>query len=412
MSGSKPGFSFPGPVPKEALNYIKNKGWKVGFSHLDVYKEEHARYFTVAKAMQLDVLKSIRGEVEKALAEGRTFQQFKKDMTPTLQKLGWWGDSVMVDPKDGKPKSVRLGSPRRLKTIYDANLRTSRAAGQWKRAQRTKEALPYLRYGLGPSEKHRIEHVEWNGIILPVDHLWWDTHYPPKGWGCKCRVRQVSMYEMGKRGWTVSEPPPDEMREWVNKRTGEIDLVPKGVDPGWNYNPGKAGLSWDPPKQKRTLPGQKTWKDLGRPDLRSVPESKRTKAPGMLPAGKDMTEAVETTAKALGIREGQEYATIETFDKDMAIAHRGKIPHTVEKREEARERYANYVIPTLEDPYEIWLTEYVDGLRKQYIGVFAGDKDVLVVVRKMKDGTILWNFMHAGDKEMNKHRIGEMLFGK
>lgn len=239
MPGSKPGFSFPGPVPKEALDYIKNKGWKVGFSHLDVYKEEHARYFTVAKATQMDVLKSIRGEVEKALAEGMTFRQFEKDLTPTLQRLGWWGKKEMVDPATGKARLVQLGSPRRLKTIYDANLRTSRAAGQWERVQRTKEALPYLRYGLGPSEKHRIEHAEWSGITLPVDHPWWNTHYPPKGWGCKCRARQVSQYEMDKKGWTVSEPPPDEMREWVNKRTGEIDLVPKGVDPGWNFNPGK-----------------------------------------------------------------------------------------------------------------------------------------------------------------------------
>ncbi|MHA0401877.1 phage minor head protein, partial [Escherichia coli] len=25
---------------------------------------------------------------------------------------------------------------------------------------------------------------------------------------------------------------------WVNKRTGEEEDVPEGIDPGWNYNPG------------------------------------------------------------------------------------------------------------------------------------------------------------------------------
>lgn len=26
--------------------------------------------------------------------------------------------------------------------------------------------------------------------------------------------------------------------KWLNKRTGEEELVPEGIDPGWNYNPG------------------------------------------------------------------------------------------------------------------------------------------------------------------------------
>ena len=43
-------------IPKEALDYIKNKSLKVGFSYKDVWNEEHATAFTVAKAMQIDVL--------------------------------------------------------------------------------------------------------------------------------------------------------------------------------------------------------------------------------------------------------------------------------------------------------------------------------------------------------------------
>lgn len=25
---------------------------------------------------------------------------------------------------------------------------------------------------------------------------------------------------------------------WKNKRTGEVSMVPEGIDPGWEYNPG------------------------------------------------------------------------------------------------------------------------------------------------------------------------------
>ena len=38
------------------------------------------------------------------------------------------------------------------------------------------------------------------GTLLPVDDPWWQTHYPPNGWGCKCWVRQVSRREAERLG--------------------------------------------------------------------------------------------------------------------------------------------------------------------------------------------------------------------
>lgn len=236
----KPGYTFPGVVPREALDYFRAKGWQVGFSHLDVFREEHATAFTVAKGMEADVLRDIREAVDAALAEGKTFAQFKAELQPRLEELGWWGRKEMADPLTGEAREVQLGSPRRLKTIYRANLRTARAAGQWDRVQRTKRALPYLLYSLGPSENHRPLHESWAGRILPVDDPFWQTHYPPNGWGCKCRVRQVSAREAERRGGP-SRAPEVTTREWVNKRTGEVVEVPRGIDPGWDTNPGAVG---------------------------------------------------------------------------------------------------------------------------------------------------------------------------
>jgi len=30
--------------------------------------------------------------------------------------------------------------------------------------------------------------------------------------------------------------------EWVDKTTGEVHKIPKGIDPGWDYNVGKEGF--------------------------------------------------------------------------------------------------------------------------------------------------------------------------
>jgi hypothetical protein len=237
----RPGYSFNPGAPPEVTRYLQNKGFKVGFSWLDTEPEEHAVSFTVAKAMQVDLLGDIQAELLRANAEGLPFRAFAKSLTPKLQARGWWGQALMEDPATGALEKVQLGSPRRLKTIYDANIRTARAAGQWERIERTKALLPFLEYRLGPSEDHRPHHEDKAGVILPVDHPFWDEWMPPNGWGCKCWVKQITRRAADAKGGVSADPVvPD--RTWTNKRTGETQLVPQGIDPGWQRNPGQLRL--------------------------------------------------------------------------------------------------------------------------------------------------------------------------
>jgi len=225
----------------DALAWFKAKKLKISFDYRDVWKQEHTHAFTVAKVMQEGILVDIKNHLDDAIEKGTTFEQFKKELTPLLQAQGWWGIKNVKDPKTGRLVKAQLGSPRRLRTIFDANLRTARAAGQWGRFQRTKKALPFLVYELGPSLEHRDDHVKWAGIILPIDHPFWLTHFTPNGYGCKCRIRQVSQREKDrliKIGQYTTTAPKIEMVEWLNKRTGEVEKVPKGIDPGWDNNPG------------------------------------------------------------------------------------------------------------------------------------------------------------------------------
>lgn len=262
--------------PKDALDWFRAKGYKIGFDYRDVWREEHEIAFTVAKIMQLDLLVDVRAAVEQALAEGLTFREFQQALTPTLQQKGWWGSQAMTDPATGVTRDVQLGSPNRLRIIYDTNLRAARAAGQWARIRRTQGSHPYLLYTVGPSREHRPEHVSWHGTLLPVDDPWWQTHAVPNGWGCKCRIRQVSRREyqrLKERGVPAptsgatqeidrktglptgrrvaqaetvpakTTAPKTKMVEWANPRTGAVMDVPQGIDPGWDYNPGEGRLA-------------------------------------------------------------------------------------------------------------------------------------------------------------------------
>lgn len=235
----KPGrFRFPGPVPKEALEFFEAKDLRPGFSYHDVSGIEHAYAFTVAKAVQLDILDDIRKALRDHLAEGKTFESFRKELEPALKKKGWWGEKRAIDPRTGDPVPAQLGSPRRLRVIYDANMRAARAAGQWERIQRTKRSHPFLRYELGPSEEHRHDHVRWAGTMLPADDEWWNTHMTPNGWGCKCWLRQISRREAERLGGETPRPERRPVR-WTNPRTGKEVEIDQGLDPAWASNPGR-----------------------------------------------------------------------------------------------------------------------------------------------------------------------------
>lgn len=224
--------------PAEAVEYFRQKGFAIGFDYRDVWQQQHQAAFTVAKAMQLDLLQDIRAEVERALAEGTTLQDFARRLTPTLQDKGWWGRRPMRDPLTGETRDVQLGSPRRLKTIYDTNLRTAQAEGQWQRIQAQKAAFPLLQYDGANSEHPRLQHRAWDGMVLPVDDPFWQAHLPVKEWGCKCRVIPLTRRQAERQGLTVSESPKVPTRPYVNARTGEVQQIPLGVHPAFHYPPG------------------------------------------------------------------------------------------------------------------------------------------------------------------------------
>lgn len=228
-------------APSEVTRYFRSKQAVPTFDWRDIAPEEHAFSWTVAKSVGYDILEDIRSAVDDAIVNRVPFEQFRQQLTPILQQQGWWGRRVAVDPVDDMSKVVQLGSIRRLRTIYWANVRTAHAAGEWERTQRNKAFLPFLHYTLSGAERRRPEHEGWAGTVLPVDHPWWNSHYPPNGWGCKCGVRQISRGEATRLGWAEGQTEPLVVREpWRNKRTGLTVMVPRGIDPGWDTNPGKS----------------------------------------------------------------------------------------------------------------------------------------------------------------------------
>lgn len=158
--------------PEQAVAYFRQKGFTFSWDWHDTWQQAQARGFTVAKALRLDVLQDIRGAVDKALAEGRTFEQFRKELTPLLQAKGWWGKALLGDGAGGA-QVAQLGSPRRLQTIYQVNLQTAYMAGRYKSMMENAAARPYWMYSAVLDGRTRPAHRSLHGIIARYDSPFW-----------------------------------------------------------------------------------------------------------------------------------------------------------------------------------------------------------------------------------------------
>ncbi|WP_420011269.1 phage minor head protein [Tateyamaria sp.] len=287
-------------APQEALEYFRSKGFAPPdsrFSYRDWWGASHARGFVVAKAMQDDILQDIRGALDQALSEGRTMEQFRDEIEPVLRRKGWWGRRTLTDPLTGETRVVQLGSARRLQVIFDTNMRTAYAAGRWVRIQRTKDALPYLQYIQLQRVEAREAHRPFHEMVVPVDHPWWATHFPPNGYFCACLTRQLSGAAVKRRKLTVTTDPPADTVPWTDNRSGRVVDVPTGITPGFESNPGAAFLA-----------------DRARHDR---------VAGDLTPEARGVELGLVNEARARGLRTGAEHLAAVDLDPDRPSAEGG-----------------------------------------------------------------------------------------
>ncbi|MBF0175367.1 MAG: hypothetical protein HQL63_00750 [Magnetococcales bacterium] len=161
----------------------------------------------------------------------------------------------------------------------------------------------------------------------------------------------------------------------------------------------------------RMLPGQKTWEQHGRPNIIDVPDSLRILTPALLTPGKTKEEALDILSKAVGLSQDNPTRIIES-PVERVILRRDLLAHVVEDRMSTRERFGDFLIPTLTAPYEVWITEYPDGFRTHYIGLFQGSRDMFAVARMNRDGSLIWNLLRARVGTLNRARAGEPIYKK
>jgi len=234
----------------------RNSDGQKMWAYNDVLWNAHSRGFFVARVAQVEVLQDIRTAMDKAIKEGQSFQKFQKSLKPTLQARGWWSSTrkdpegkVMVkNPNTGVDELTRLGTPRRLRTIYDTNMAVSYSAGHFKQLKESADLLPWWRYVAIMDKRTRPTHAILHDHVYRHDDPVWGSIWPPNGWYCRCRIEPLTEREAkGTAGYVVQDPAKTvtQIRQ-VGSNGPSVEVT--GVvgsnghimfpDAAWAYNPG------------------------------------------------------------------------------------------------------------------------------------------------------------------------------
>lgn len=235
--------------PELALAYFRQKGYAVTEHWLDLAPEQHARAFTVARVTALEILQDIRELLDEALREGRTQRWFRQELVEALQRAGWL------------PRAEEIGllMPWRVATIFRTNLQTAYMAGRYLQQLEMARERPYWQYVAVLDDRTRPAHRALHGLVFRADDPFWQTHYPPNGFNCRCRVRTLTEREVRERGLQVRSSEGQMVTEERQVRTADGRVVRVTVAGYW------------------VRPGEIAWTDIGwstnpavawRPDLR------------------------------------------------------------------------------------------------------------------------------------------------
>lgn len=191
----------------EALEYAHNKKIVLPdeFYSMDLKTRQMAT--TVSFLSSLEQIETVIKAVNKSIADGGTFNDFQKLIA----------ESEIILPKHY------------LDNVFRTNIQNAYGHGRWQQQQRNKAKRQYLMYSAINDSRVRPAHLALNRIVLPIDHPFWLTHYPPLGFRCRCTVIALTEKQALKYGITPDDKLPEvaEALDWSSHplQFGELEIL-------------------------------------------------------------------------------------------------------------------------------------------------------------------------------------------
>jgi SPP1 gp7 family putative phage head morphogenesis protein len=189
------GFGF-----KEAVSYANQRNVVLPDEYYGkLVGVQRSQAVSIAGQSSLEQIKYIIDQVAKVIDKGGTFKDFQKAV---------------------RAGGIDISLPQyRLDNIFRTNIQAAYSRGRHEQQMKVVSTRPYWMYDAINDSRTRPTHLALDNTILRYDHPFWQTHYTPNGYRCRCTIISLTEAQAKKRGITTTPP----------------DAAP---DDGWDYNVG------------------------------------------------------------------------------------------------------------------------------------------------------------------------------
>lgn len=175
---------------EEALAWFRGRVPMLKADWLALDEQARRRAFTIAGVSRVSIIQDVMSALESAVADGETLEDFKARVGSKLE-AEW-----------GRPNANRVD------LIFRNAVQHAYNAGRYELATHPDviQARPYWMFDAVLDNKTTPVCRASDGTVLPADHAFWKTHYPPLHHRCRSSVRNMTAAEAQERG--IADEPP------------------------------------------------------------------------------------------------------------------------------------------------------------------------------------------------------------
>ena len=191
-----------GPVPhQEASDFIKNKPAVSRAVFEQMLPEVRARTFLISGMVPLDLAQKLRDRIAEIPAGG-DWESAKRDIADSLSPF------LAVE---GQPaEETQAAAERRAELLLRTHGYQAYSAAQYNVMERQKDVFPYWRYQTAQDDRVRDSHAALEGVVLPANDPFWQTHFPPWDFNCRCTVVPLSDADVAEIAQEDQSKPAEE----------------------------------------------------------------------------------------------------------------------------------------------------------------------------------------------------------
>lgn len=191
------------PAPHaEAAAFIKDKPVVAREVFDRLLPEVRARTFMVSGQVPLDVAQKLRDRIAD-LPQGGDWNAIKRDVADSLSPFLGSGDPANAE-------ADRAAAERRAELLLRTHGYQAYSAAQYQVMDRQRDVFPYWRYQTAQDDRVRDSHAALEGKVLPADDPFWQTHFPPWDFNCRCTVVPLSRGDVEEIQAADKSLPPEQ----------------------------------------------------------------------------------------------------------------------------------------------------------------------------------------------------------